>query len=195
MYQALVAFECSGRTRNALRRLGIDAWSVDKEPSDDNSPFHIIGDARVEMAKGGRLLIAHPPCDRLTNAGVRWLEERNLWDDLDAGVSLFLSALEAPFDHIAVENPIPHGYAVERIGRKYDFIVQPWMFGDGFTKATCFWTKKLPRLIPTNIVAGREPAVWKKGPGPDRKKFRSMTYQGIADALAAQYGPFSRPTS
>jgi hypothetical protein len=192
-YQALVAFECSGRTRQALRDRGIDAWSVDLEPSDDVSPYHIIGDARTEMAKGGRLLIAHPPCDRITNAGVRWLEERNLWSDLDVATDLFKTALNAPFEFIAVENPIPHYHAVNRIGRNYDFTVQPWMFGDGFTKRTCFWTKNLPRLQPTNIVSGREPAVWKKGPGPDRKKFRSLTYKGIANAMAEQWGPYALP--
>ena len=96
--------------------------------------------------------------------------------------------LNAPIARIAVENPIPHGYALRRIGRKYDQIIHPWQFGHGETKATCLWLKGLPRLKPTNIVEGRHARVHRMSPGRDRANQRSKTYEGIAQAMATQWG-------
>ena len=102
--------------------------------------------------------------------------------------NFFRLLLEAPINKIAVENPIPHHYALDIIGRKYDQIIQPWMFGHGETKATCLWLKNLPKLVPTNIVDGREPKNFFTPNNSDRPKERSRTYQGIADAMAQQWG-------
>jgi hypothetical protein len=192
MFEALVAFERSGRVRQALRDIGIDAWSCDLVPADDDSPHHIVGDALTVMNRSGRLLIAHPPCTRLTLAGVRWLHERELWSDLDDACAMFRACLEAPFTHIAVENPTPHKHAVERIGRTYDAVSQPWEHGHGETKRTCWWLKGLPPLLPSNVVEGREGRVWKMPPGPDRARLRSETLPGVAAAIADQWGPFAR---
>lgn len=150
---------------------------------------HLSGDLfTIEDVDSYDLLIAHPPCTRLTNSGVRWLDERNLWGEMYEAADFFRRILELPVRRIAVENPIPHGYALERIGRKYDQIIQPWQFGHGETKATCLWLKNLPRLAPTNVVSGREARVHKLPPSADRWKLRSVTYAGIADAMADQWG-------
>jgi hypothetical protein len=150
---------------------------------------HLSGDLfTVEDIESYDLLIAHPPCTRLTNSGVRWLNERNLWADLDEAAAFFRRILALPIERIAVENPIPHKYALERIGQRYTQIVQPWQFGHGETKATCLWLKNLPPLIPTNIVSGREQRVHLMPPGPDRWKERSRFFPGIAAAMAEQWG-------
>lgn len=105
------------------------------------------------------------------------------------GASFFKALLWYPhIEKIAVENPIPHKYALVGMGRMYDQIVQPWQFGHGETKATCLWLKNLPKLKPTNIVSGREQRIHKMPPGPNRGMERSRTYQGIADAMAEQWG-------
>src|SRR5574343_236647 len=100
------------------------------------------------------------------------MRERNLWDEMKSAALFFGKILNANIEKIAVENPIPHKYAVEIIGRKYDQVIQPWMFGHGETKATCLWLKGLPPLMPTNIVEGREARIHKMPPGPDRWKER-----------------------
>jgi hypothetical protein len=186
--RVLVACEYSGAVRNAFRARGHDAWSCDLLPADDASPFHIQGDATALLGDGWDLLVAHPPCTRLTLSGVRWLHERNLWSELDEACALFRTFLNAPIARIAVENPIPHGHARDRIGEKYTQIIQPWQFGHGETKATCLWLKGLPKLTPTNIVEGRHGYCHSLPPSADRWKLRSKTYQGIADAMADQWG-------
>ncbi len=186
--RVLVACEFSGVVRRAFRELGHDAWSCDLLPADDASPFHIQGDARAILGDGWDLLIAHPTCTRLCNSGVRWLHERNLWADLDEACDLFLAFLNAPIPRIAVENPVMHKYARERIGRGHDFSVQPYEHGHGETKRTCFWTRNLPALVPTDIVEGREARIHRMPPGPDRWKERSRTFSGIASAMALQWG-------
>lgn len=149
---------------------------------------HLSGDLfSVEYIEDYDLGIFHPPCTRLTNSGVRWLNERNLWGEMREAATFFRRILDLPIRRIAVENPIPHRYALEIIGRKYDQIIQPWQFGHGETKATCLWLKNLPPLTPTNIVSGREQRVHKLPPSKDRWKLRSITYQGIADAMADQW--------
>lgn len=133
-------------------------------------------------------MIAHPPCTRLCNSGVRWLAERNLWAELDEAARFFKVLLLAKIPRIAVENPIMHKYALERIGVKHTQSIQPWQFGHGETKETRLWLKNLPPLQPTNIVKGREPRVHYASPGKNRWKERSITYKGIAEAMADQWG-------
>lgn len=150
-------------------------------------------DLREVDQRGWDLAILHPPCTRLTNSGVRWLNERNLWGELDDAAAFFHFCLNFPADGVAVENPIPHKYALHRIGRKYDQIIQPWQFGHGETKATCLWLRNLPPLFPTNVVSGRQARMHRLPPSADRWKIRSQTYEGIAFAMAAQWGDNANP--
>lgn len=189
--RVLVACEYSGTVRRAFAARGHDAWSCDLLPSDDRSNRHIIGDARDLLNDGWDLLmVAHPPCTRLCNSGVRWLEERNLWAELDEAAALFSAFWNAPIERICIENPVMHKHAKARIVNYQPFAqsVQPWQFGHGETKRTCFWLKNLPALTPTNIVEGREQRVFRMTPGPDRWKERSRFFPGIAEAMADQWG-------
>lgn len=185
--RVLIACEFSGRVRDAFAKLGHEAWSCDLLPSETEGN-HYQGDIRDMLQKNWDLMIAHPPCTRLANSGVSWLNRRNLWEDMVNGARFFRMLLEANIPKIAVENPIPHKYAIEIIGRTYDQLIQPWMFGHGETKATCLWLKNLPPLNPTNIVEGREQRNFYTPNNKDRPKERSRTYQGIADAMAEQWG-------
>jgi hypothetical protein len=106
------------------------------------------------------------------------------------GAAFFLKCLNANSDHVAVENPVIHKHAREIIGRRPDFTIQPWQFGHGETKRTCFWTRNLPALVPTDIVEGREQRVWSLPPSADRWKERSKTFSGIAEAIADQWGSY-----
>jgi len=182
--RVLVGCERSGVVRRAFREQGHEAWSCDLAPADDGGE-HIVGDVRDVLADGWDVGIFHPPCTRLCNSGVRWLEERGLWDDLRGAVDLFYACFNAPIPQKALENPIPHGHAGLP---PYTQILQPWMFGHGETKATCLWLHRLPPLMPTNVVEGREGRIHKLPPGPDRTRLRSETYEGIARAMAEQWG-------
>ena len=188
--RVLVACEFSGIVRRAFAARGHDAWSCDLLPSEDRSNKHIVGDARDLLEDGWDLLmVAHPPCTRLCNSGVRWLAERDLWSDLDEAAELFSAFWNAPIERIAVENPVMHGHAKSRI-RNYAppaQSVQPWQFGHGETKRTCLWLKGLPLLVPTKIVSGREARVHRMPPGPNRWRERSRFFSGIADAMAEQW--------
>ncbi|MCW4114764.1 hypothetical protein NPA31_007280 [Aurantimonas sp. MSK8Z-1] len=196
--RVLVACEFSGTVRNAFLRCGHDAWSCDLLPSEDGSNRHIRGDARDILGDGWDLLIvAHPPCTRLCNSGVRWLSTpppgraiEDLWAELDDGAALFSAFWNAPVDRIAVENPVMHRHAKARIENYVEPAqsVQPWQFGHGETKRTCLWLKNLPPLVPTKIVEGRTPRVHRMSPGPDRWRERSRFFTGIADAMADQWG-------
>ena len=193
--RVLVACEFSGVVRRAFAARGHDAWSCDMLPSEDRSNKHIIGDARDILNDGWDLLaVFHPPCTRLCNSGVRWLAERNLWADLDEAAALFSAFWNAPIERIAVENPIMHRHAKERIAGYIPpaQTIQPWQFGHGETKATCLWLRGLPNLVPTNVVDGREQRVFRLPPSADRWKERSRTYPGIADAMASQWGNLER---
>lgn len=187
--RVLVACEYSGVVRDAFAARGWDAWSCDLLPTEAPGR-HIVGDARELLGDGWDLLIAHPPCTRLCNSGVRWLHERNLWADMREAADLFSAFLRAPVPHVAVENPVMHGHAREIIGRGPDFTIQPWQFGHGEIKRTCFWTRGLPPLEPTEIVDGRTPRVHHASPGKDRWKERSTTLPGIAEAMADQWGEY-----
>lgn len=186
--KVLVGCEFSGVVRRAFRALGHDAWSCDLLPAEDGSEHHIQGDVAPVLQERWDLAILHPPCTRLANSGVRWLNERDLWVELEQAAAFFVKCLEVNAGKVAVENPIPHKHALKLMGRKYDQIIQPWMFGHGETKATCLWLKKLPPLKPTNIVEGRQDRVHRMSPGKDRWKERSRTYEGIAAAMAEQWG-------
>ena len=179
----LVACEYSGRVREAFRKLGHDAWSCDLLPSDDNSPYHIQGDVLDVLYQGWDVMIAHPPCTHLAVSGARWFKDKE--KEQFAALMFVKTLLDAPVERIALENPIS---VISSKIRKPDQIIQPWQFGHGETKATCLWLKNLPKLEPTNIVEGRENKVWKMPPSADRWKLRSLTYQGIADAMANQWG-------
>lgn len=195
--RVLIACERSGVVRRAFAWRGHDAWSCDLEQSDDQSNKHIVGDARLLLNDGWDLLmVAHPPCTRLCNSGVRWLAERNLWADLDDAAKLFSAFWNAPIDRIAIENPIMHRHAKERIinFRPASQTIQPWQFGHGETKATCLWLKNLPPLTPTKIVEGRVARIHRMSPTKNRGVERSKTYEGIAEAMAAQWGAVGEQT-
>lgn len=196
--RVLVACEFSGTVRRAFAALGHDAWSCDLLPSDDRSNKHIVGDARDILGDGWDLLmVAHPPCTRLCNSGVRWLSVPpagktlgQMHDELREGAELFSAFWNAPIERICVENPVMHKHAKALIENYQEPAqsVQPWQFGHGETKRTCFWLKGLPPLVPTNIVEGRTPRVHHMSPGPDRWKERSRFFTGIAEAMAQQWG-------
>jgi len=195
--KVLVACEHSGRVREALRARGHDAWSCDLVKSDDNSKYHIQNNVinLLDPFEQWDMMIAFPPCTYLCNSGVRWLKDNSeRRAKMHYAAMLFRNLLECPVPKIAIENPIPHKYAVERIGRKYDQIIQPWMFGEDASKATCLWLKNLPKLEPTKIIrrkryANQTPSGQNKlGPSADRARLRGITYQGIADAMADQWG-------
>lgn len=196
--KVLVACEFSGTVRRAFRARGHYAVSCDLLPAEDDSPDHYQGDVRDILGSEWDLLIAHPPCTYLTNSGVTWLhKDPARWQLLDEGAALFKMLLLAPVPRVAVENPIMHKYAKERIGNvRQSQVVQPWMFGHPEQKATCLWLKNLPPLTPTNDVKATMLALPKHqrerlhylSPGPDRWKERSRTFAGIAEAMAEQWG-------
>lgn len=180
--KVLVACEFSGVVRDAFLALGHDAVSCDLLPSETPGP-HLECDVRCVIGDGWDLLIAHPPCTHLAVSGARWFAEKR--EEQDAALDFVMALLSAPVPRICVENPV--SVISSRI-RKPDQIVQPWMFGHGEVKATCLWLKNLPKLIPTNVVAGRTPRVHHESPSPDRWKNRSRTLRGIAEAMAEQWG-------
>lgn len=179
----LVACEYSGRVRGAFRRRGHNAWSCDLLPSEDNSPFHIQQDVRDILSDKWDLLIAHPPCTHLAVSGARWFKYKQ--KEQKEAIDFFKLLANFPIEKVAVENPIS---IMSTHYRKPDQIIQPWMFGHGETKATCLWLKNLPKLLPTNIVEGREARVHKMAPSQNRWKERSRTYEGIAEAMTEQWG-------
>ncbi len=188
--RVLVACEYSGEVRRAFRALGHDAWSCDLLPAEDSQEHHIQGDVRKWLAYPSPgiwdLMIAHPPCTHLSVSGARWFKDK--LPEQAAALEFVRELMAAPINRIAIENPI--SIISSRI-RKPDQIIQPWQFGHGETKATCLWLKNLPKLVPTNVVEGREARVHKMPPGPDRWKERSRTYTGIAQAMAAQWGGYA----
>lgn len=191
----LIACEYSGRVRDAFLAQGIDAVSCDLLPTEVDGP-HIRGDVLPLLRKRWAGVIAHPPCTRLCNSGVRWLHERSLWSDLYDAVMFFDACLKASAPMVAVENPVMHRYARDVLGPA-SFTVQPWQFGDNAKKRTCFWTRGLPPLKPTSDLDGSSARadVHLASPGPDRWKERSRTYPGIAAALAAQWGTIPASTA
>ena len=182
--RVLVACEYSGRVRDAFRRLGHDAMSCDLLPTESPGP-HYQGDVLDILGDGWDLMIAHPPCTHLAVSGARHFAAKREGGVQQQALDFVRLLLDAPISRIALENPIS---IISTAIRKPDQIIQPWMFGHGETKATCLWLKNLPPLQPTNIVEGREPRIHRMAPSADRWKKRSETYQGIADAMAEQWG-------
>ena len=180
--RVLVACEYSGTVRDAFAARGHDAWSCDLLPT-ERLGNHIHGDVIQHLHRNWDLMIAHPPCTHLAVSGARWFKDKQI-EQADA-LDFVRRLLDAPIPRIALENPI--SIISSRI-RKPDQIIQPWQFGHGETKATCLWLKNLPKLLPTNIVEGREARIHKMPPGPDRWKERSRTFEGIAQAMAEQWG-------
>lgn len=179
--RVLVACEYSGTVRDAFTRAGHEAVSCDLLPTESEGQ-HVIGDATKLLDQQWDLMIAHPPCTRLTNAGVRWLHKpptgktvEQMWEEMRAGADLFSKFLNAPIPRICIENPVMHKHAKAAIDGYVEFTqsVQPWQFGHGETKRTCFWLKGLPPLKETS---------------PDRWEERSKFFTGIADAMADQWG-------
>lgn len=180
--RVLVACEYSGTVRDAFAARGHDAWSCDLLPT-ERLGNHIHGDVLQHLHRNWDLMIAHPPCTHLAVSGARWFKDKQI-EQADA-LDFVRRLLDAPIPRIALENPI--SIISSRI-RKPDQIIQPWQFGHGETKATCLWLKNLPKLLPTNIVEGREARIHKMPPGPDHWKERSRTFEGIAQAMAQQWG-------
>jgi site-specific DNA-cytosine methylase len=189
--KVLVACEHSGVVRDAFRELGHEAWSCDLEgiEAEGRWPnYHLTGDVRLFLGEapgggGWDLMIAHPPCTHLAVSGARWFKDK-VKEQAEA-LDFVRELLAAPIPKIALENPVS---VISSKVRKPDQVIQPWMFGHGETKATCLWLKGLPKLVPTDVVEGREQRVWKLPPSPDRWKLRSRTFEGIAKAMAEQWG-------
>lgn len=205
--KVLIACEFSGVVRNAFLNRGHDAWSCDLLPSEDGSNRHIQDDIRnvMYMDDWDLMMVAHPPCTRLCNSGVRWLKKpppgktvRDMVKELREGANLFSELWNSEIPKIAVENPIMHKYAKKRIKNYCDYSqkIQPWQFGhdpngaDNVSKATCLWLKNLPKLELTGTLDGSSARndIHHCPPGPDRWKIRSTFFPGIAKAMAEQWG-------
>jgi len=180
--RVLVACEYSGTVRDAFIARGHDAMSCDLLPTERPGPHH-RGSVFDVLWGGWDLMIAHPPCTHLAVSGARWWKDKQA-EQADA-LAFVRLLMDAPIPRIAIENPVSK---ISTAIRKPDQIIQPWQFGHGETKATCLWLKGLPKLVPTDIVDGREARIHKMPPSADRWKERSRTYQGIADAMASQWG-------
>lgn len=195
--RVLIACEFSGIVRDAFIARGHHAISCDLLPSDRPGPHH-QGDVRDILERGWDLLVAFPPCTYLCSSGLHWnarIPGRSVLTD--EAIAFVRALLDAPVERIALENP------VGRIGtaiRPCDQVIHPWEYGHDASKKTCLWLKGLPRLQPTHLVSPRivngrprwgnqtDSGQNRLGPSPDRAKIRGTTYQGIADAMATQWG-------
>lgn len=194
--RVLVACEFSGVVREAFRKRGFDAWSCDLLPTEIDGQ-HIQGDVLEVLDQGWDLMIAHPPCTYIANSGVQHLHrDKSRWQKLDQAVYFFKTLLNSKIPKICIENPVPHKYAGLPV---YQQIIQPYEHGHNVMKKTCLWLRGLPKLKPTHIVSQGEKYIGKDGksngskwyqlpPTKDRWKHRSRTFQGIADAMAQQWG-------
>ena len=193
--KVLIACEFSGIVRDAFAAQGHDAWSCDLLDTERPNGNHIKGDVRDILDNGWDIMIAHPPCTHLAVSGARWFKEKQR--EQAEALEFIRQLLKAPIGKIALENPV--GVINTKV-RKPDQTIQPWMFGDEAQKATCLWLKNLPPLYSTKIVDKGEMYISKNGkkrggawtmklpPSPDRWKIRSRTFQGIAAAMAKQWG-------
>jgi hypothetical protein len=192
--RVLIACEYSGKVRDAFAAMGHDAMSCDLLPTDSPGK-HYQGDVFDIINDGWDLMVAHPPCTDLAVSGAKHFAAKQADGRQAAALAFVQRLLDAPIERIALENPV--SIISSRI-RKPDQIIQPWMFGHEATKTTCLWLKNLPHLKPTNIVDKGSRHVTKSGkslptwynlpPSADRWKIRSATFQGIADAMANQWG-------
>ena len=211
--RVLIACECSGTVRDAFLAQGHDAFSCDIKPDEKGSNRHILADVlevidpvnALIYGKWDMLAVMHPPCTRLCNSGVRWLKVpppgrtlADMWEELDTGAALFDACLNADIERVAIENPVMHKFAKERInfGDTKPFYVQPWQFAqsedsaDNEKKRTGFWTRNLPPLKPTGSLDGSSArnSVHFASPGADRATERSRFFPGMAAAMASQWG-------
>lgn len=190
--RVLVACEFSGTVRDAFARRGHDAWSCDLLPT-ERPGNHIQADVLEVVKENWDSMIAHPPCTHLATSGAVWFP-RKVKEQREA-LEFFLALLNAPIPMICVENPVCVASSYIRPPTQ---IVHPWMFGDEHSKTTCLWLKNLPKLRPTKMVDRGEFHVTKSGkripkwynlpPSPDRARLRSVTFAGIAEAMAEQWG-------
>ena len=184
--KVLIACEYSGVVRDAFIKNGHDAISCDLLDTESPGP-HYKGDLFDIIDYPFDLMIAHPPCTHLSVSGSRHFAAKKM-DGRQHSAAAFFMQIVRRSEHIpmtAIENPV---CIMSSLWRKPDQIIQPWQFGHGETKATCLWLKGIDPLSPTNIVEGRDARIHKMPPSPDRWKERSKTYQGIADAMALQWG-------
>lgn len=199
--RVLVACEYSGVVRDAFRALGFDAWSCDVLPTEADGRWHITGDAIGTVRDGNwDLLIAHPPCTYLSRAGARWWKDEARKLLADEAAAFVFELRDAPVKHIAIENPIGQ---LNTRWRYPDQTIQPHEFGHPYSKATCLWLKKLPPLMPTCILSDYAPLIRsnvtakKRNGQPQLGKYSgglitAKTFQGIADAMADQWGDHVR---
>lgn len=180
--KVLIACEFSGRVREAFRKKGHIAWSCDLLPSEIKGQ-HYWGDVRDILDRDWDMMIAFPPCTHLASSGARWFKDK-LQEQKEA-IDFFLTLAYADIEKVAIENPIG---IMSTLYRKPDQIIQPWQFGHGETKSTCLWLKGLPPLQATDIVPGREHRIHRMPPSANRGRLRSITYTGIAQAMADQWG-------
>lgn len=187
--RVLIACEFSGVVREAFRKRGHDAWSCDLLPSDIPGQ-HIQGDVLEILADGWDLMVAHPTCKYICNGGNNWLNRRPDLDwrgNREIGAAFFMKFINAPIEKIAVENPIG---CMSSKYRKPNQIVRPWMYGHEYNKDICLWLKGLPNLTPTKIINPpyKKLDFWSNKRNPDGRSLKSITFQGLADAMAAQWG-------
>lgn len=187
--RVLVACEFSGTVRDAFLKKGHDAYSCDLLVTDSNPERHIQDDVRNQLTPDWDLLIAFPPCKYICNGGNNWLNRRPdlKWrENREIAASFFMLFIAAPIKRIAVENPIG---CMSTKYRKPDQIIHPWMFGHEYRKDTCLWLENLPLLIPTDIRSGRKKLdFWSTKRNPNGRSLKSVTYPGIAKAMAEQWG-------
>jgi len=182
--KTLIACEESGTVRTAFEKHGIPAVSCDILPSRVPGGLHTQGDVLKHLSDGWDLMIAFPPCTHLAASGARWFEAKRADGRQQKAIDFFMRLVNAPVPRIAIENPVG---VMSTEYRTPDQYIQPWEYGHGETKKTCLWLKNLPPLEPTNIVSGRADRIHKMGPGPDRSRKRSVTYTGVAGAMALQW--------
>lgn len=184
--RVLVGCEESGVVRDAFLRLGHEAMSCDLEQTRSPGP-HYQGSVMDVIDYPWDLAIFHPPCTHLSVSGAKHFQAKRMDGRQQAAVSFFMSlvrrSMHVPM--VAIENPV---CIMSSLYRKPDQTLQPWQYGHGETKATCLWLKGLPLLRPTDIVSGRDARIHKMAPGPNRARDRSATYQGVAHAMASQWG-------
>ena len=195
--RVLVACEFSGIVREAFRAKGHDAWSCDLLPTEIPGQ-HVQGDVLDILNDGWDLIIAHPPCTHLAVSGAAWFKQKREDGRQQEGIDFFMKFVDIKCPKVAIENPVG---IMSNIYRKPDQIIQPYEYGEPFSKKTCLWLKGLPKLIPTNIVEKGEQIKYKSGKSmpkwyadafkltpQERAKVRSRTFQGIADTMASQWG-------
>jgi len=182
--KVLIACEYSGRVRDAFLRHGHHAMSCDLLPTEVDGP-HYEGPVEDVLYEGWDLMVAHPPCTHLAVSGSRHFSEKIADGRQQQALDFVRLLMDAPINRWCIENPVS---VISSAIRPPDQIIQPWQYGHGEVKATCFWLKNLPRLKSTDYVEGREPRVHMMPPGPNRWKERSRTFKGVAQAMGDQWG-------